>query len=140
MVYLKERNKIMDKEYKNIEDLLPEGQHLIEVVKSGEFDKEGKLIPNSHRSGTFKTGGKWYMYRTKINDEWITVFADEFNKRFFDTGKVLVKIVPKRMKGIDTDLFDANGKKLLKAFYNEVPKEISGDYKEEELDIDDIPM
>ena len=60
------------------------------------------------------------MYDTKIDDTWVTIFANDESKKFFDSGMVLANIVPKRLKGMKDDIFDSNGKKLLKAFYNEL--------------------
>jgi len=110
------------KVYPRIEDLLPEGTHKLTVKPHPEF-KDGKPVEGSHKKGT-SSFGNWYMYDTKIEDQWVTMFANDENKEFFDTGVIEANVVPKRLKGSDDDLFDATGKKLLKAFYNKVKDEV----------------
>ena len=115
----------MEKEkkvYPKVEDLLPEGTHILKVSKQREW-KDGAFVDGSHKKGTSQFGN-WYIYTTKIEDQWVTMFANDENKEFFDTGVIEANVVPKRLKGSDDDLFDATGKKLLKAFYNKVKDEV----------------
>ena len=128
-----------EKKYPSIEELLGEGKHIIKVKPHPEFE-DRKPVEGTHRSGKTKWGN-WYMYDAKINDQWVSVFANDDNKEFFDTGTVIANIVPKRMKGMEGDLFDANGKKLLKAFYNEfseVDKALAE--KDETINVEDVPF
>ena len=121
------------KKYPQIEELLGEGEFAIEVKQHQEYDKETKeFIEGSHRHGSTQFGN-WYMYDTKIEDTWVSLFANDENKEFFESGMVKVNIVPKRLKGMKEDLFDATGKKLLKAFYNEMSEVDRARMEQEEV-------
>ena len=167
------------KNFIHVEDLLPEGFHLLRVKKHPEFEDK-QPVADSHMTGKSQYGN-WYMYDTKLKTKvmntetnveeekeiWVSLFANDENKAGFDTGFIKANIVPKRAQGNKTDdIFDSNGKKLLKAFYNvlspaefEIAKKnlIEGNAKpqevvakteglppitgdEEEIDIEKIPF
>lgn len=113
-----------NKKFKKIEDLLPEGEHLIRVFPQEVWsDITKSYTKNTIQTGINKnTGQPWYKYKTKVGDEYVGLFAMNENKAYFDRGYIKVNIVPKRMKGVDGDIFvmDENGnpKKALKAFFN----------------------
>jgi len=107
------------KHYPKLEELLAEGEHILKVKPHPLFDDSKKPIPNSQKSGNSEWGN-WYMYDTKVGEQWVSIFANDKNKDMFDSGYVKANVVPKRMKGMTDDLFDSTGKKLLKAFYNEL--------------------
>jgi len=116
------------KVYPQIEELLPEGSHIVKVYPQNLWDKEaGAYKEGTIMSGEYKTGGgHWYIYKTKIGEEYVSMFANDENKAGFDQGWIKVNIVPKRVKGSKEDIYDATGKKLLKAFYNQLtPVELS---------------
>ena len=124
------------KVYPKLEELLTEGNHIIKVSPQNEWDKEA----GAFKEGTLRQGesqyGKWYIFRTKVGGEWVSMFANDENKAYFEMGYVKAVIVPKRLKGSDDDLFDATGKKLLKAFFNKLtPNELEFAIAEESGDL-----
>lgn len=84
----------MDKKYKNLEDVLSIGEHKIKVFPKNEW-KDGQKVEGSHKHGQSAKGFKWWMYSTKVGDEYISVFANEDNKVLFDSGEVVAKVVQK---------------------------------------------
>ena len=81
------------------------------------------------------------MFKTKIGEEWISIFANDENKEFFESGYVKANIVPKRMKGVEGDMYDVNGKKLLKTFYNRLsPAELEMAKKKEKSEVYEAPV
>jgi len=98
-------------EKKNLVDLLDFGTHTLKVRPQREWDKENRVwIEGTHKSGTGKAG-KWWMYATNIEGEWITVFANAKNTHLFDSGEVAVDIVKR---------FDPQtGEQIKKYFFND---------------------
>lgn len=102
----------MPKEYKEI-TVLGEGKHIISVKPAQEW-KDKKPVEGTHKQGTTKNGNEWYMYSTKVGNDWINLFAYDNQKELFDTGKVEVNVVKK----FDPD----TGEPTLKAYFNPVPE------------------
>lgn len=106
------------KEYKNIEDVLAEGRHNLKVYPKQEWDDNTKsFIKGSHKRGTSAKGFNWYLYQTKVGDEYISLFANDKNKAFFDTGMIEVNILHKEVKG--QKMYKEGGVPMLIAFFNE---------------------
>ena len=55
------------REFPKVEDLLPEGNHILKVKPHPEF-KDNKPVKDSLKSVSTKWGN-WYMYDTKIEDK-----------------------------------------------------------------------
>jgi hypothetical protein len=126
-----------DKTYPTLEDELGEGRHQIKVYPTPEFENK-KPIKDSHKSGTSKKGFKWYLYQTKVNGKYVSLFANEKNKPWFDTGEVEVNIIPKLDKTTQRPIFDMlNGKpvQVLTHFVNEIKAETETDTVPETVDL-----
>ena len=76
----------MEKEkkvYPKLEELLPEGKHIITVKPHQEW-KDGAFQEGTHKKGTSQYGN-WYIYDTKVDETWVSIFANDDNKEFFDS-------------------------------------------------------
>ena len=103
-------------DFKNIEDLLGEGEHVIKVYPQREWNKEEKKwIEGTHKKGVSKKGFKWWMYSTKVGDDYVTVFANEKNKAAFDSGQVKCSV----RKKFDPD----TGQPVLKTYFDPVERQ-----------------
>jgi hypothetical protein len=111
--------EINGKQFKELTDFLPEGSHVLRVYPKQEWDSEkNEFIEGSHRHGAKIVRGKpfkWWMYQTPIDKgdkkEYVTLLANQDNKAFFDTGKVIA-VIKKR--------FDPNtGEPHLVTYFNE---------------------
>ncbi len=123
-----------EKKYWNLEELLPQGEHLLKVYPQGIWDDTAKeYSPNTLKSGSFKNGGNWFMYSTPITKEMTTVheafgdkeklyikcFANDKNHEAFKTGFVKAVIVPKKDSNGDMN-YDKDGNPKLTTFFNQL--------------------
>jgi len=110
------------KVYPKPEDL-GEGKHRVKVFPKPEFE-DGKPVKDSQKTGTSKTGFKWYMYQFKDPTlGYVSLFANDENKELFDSGEVELNIVQKVDRATKRPVFDVvDGKpvKVLKYFVNAV--------------------
>lgn len=96
------------KEFKNLEEVLTEGVHVIELTPKEEYsESEGRYIKGTHRTGEVKSGknmGKVYWlyntnvpYRVDVNGEvkerkcGVIAFSP-MDKKIFDQGQVKVEV------------------------------------------------
>ena len=93
-------------DFKKITDLLPIGVTKLTVYKTPEKDIEGNRIQGTHKNGETKFG-KWYMYSTKIGQEWVSIFGRDKDKAILDCGKVFAIVKNfKRRDGTITKVVD----------------------------------
>jgi hypothetical protein len=118
--------------FKNIEQVLPEGKHIIKVFKANEWSEStGSFIPNTHkRTKPNKHGISGYMYNTDVKyidpesekERRCNLFAyDERKKILFDSGEIEVNVVPKlnkQGKVMLTEGDDGSVTKELTCFFN----------------------
>jgi len=149
-------------QFKNIEQVLPEGEHLVKVFKSNEW-VNGAFDKNSHkRTKPNKNGVCGYMYSTDVKyfdeeaqkERKCSLFAyDEKKKALLDSGSVKIRVLPKLNKqGKITFIENDNGAmvKEMTYFVNPVgtqntdfssPVTKDRDYSGlKEFDGDDIPI
>ena len=145
------------REYLKVEQLLPEGRYVLEVRPQNVWNKEeGKYMENTIMSGSSEYGN-WYIYKTKIGEELVSMFANDKNKEGFETGFILAEVKPKvrKEKNEWVDIYGANGKKVLTTKYTsltpaelemakkktedgEKMEEVKEEEEEEEIKIEDI--
>ena len=107
------------KEYKKVEQLLPEGRFVLEVRPQNVWSKEkGEYIEDSIMSGSGEWGN-WYIFKTKIGEEWVSMFAGDKNKEGFETGFILAEVKAKvrKEKKEWVEIYGADGKKVLTTKY-----------------------
>ena len=79
------------------------GSHLVDVSPMPEFEEvDGKKKPVSgtHRHGESAKGFKWWLYSFKDGaGKYTSVFANEKNKAWFDSGKVEIAVLHKEVDG-----------------------------------------
>ena len=133
----------MNKVYKNLEDVLPEGYHKIKVSPMPEFEdvigEDGKPVlkdngkpkkkpvEGTHKKGVSKTGNNWWMYSTKVGEEYISLFANAESKPWFDTGEVEANVCQKIDKASKRPIFDVvDGVpvKVMRFFINDASKAV----------------
>ena len=88
------------KQYPQVEDL-GIGKHIITGIKTmpvfEEVDGKKKPVADSHKHGE-KGDFKWWMYSFKNKDDkYVTLFGNEKNKSWLDSGTVEVAILHKEV-------------------------------------------
>ena len=111
-----------EKKYKKLHDVLPQGKHRVRVYPKNEWDSEKKeWIKGTHKSGVAKSGNTYWLYSTKVGDDYIGMIAfDEEEKRIHDTGEVEVNVVQKIDKATKEPMYKAAGEPILMSFINEI--------------------
>lgn len=111
------------------------GKHLVDVAPMPKFEgEEGskKPIEGTHNCGEAKHG-KWWLYSFKNADgKFTSLFANEENKAWFDTGVVEVNVVHKIDKATKEPIYHViDGKPFptLTHFVNQNPA-TTGESKE----------
>jgi hypothetical protein len=122
----------MEKKYPELSDFYEVGkEHVISVSPKPEF-VDGKPAPGTHRQGVSKKGFKWWMYTHVVEKDdkktYINLFANEDNKKYFDSGKIVAAIRPKvDGKGKPMFTVDDDGKPqpIVKTFFNEFVDQVA---------------
>ena len=104
------------KEYPKLKDVLPLGRWNLKFFPKHKWDKEAGKFTDEHHSGQSKHG-KWWLYNAKLGGKYYSEFANEKNKKFFDSGTVEINVVPKLVNGEPS--FNAEGKANQTGFINE---------------------
>jgi len=159
----------MEKQFLNIEDILPVGKHIINVRPLPEFqqvDGKWKPIDGTHQCGIIKSGGnkgaKFYKYNTDITyfdrgankTRTCQIFAwNAKDKAILDKGRVEVNIVEKPILLDNEPVYTKDGNIAVKRMFyvNPVPEQGCGnkfknipEYNNpafvSPIEVDDIPI
>ena len=162
-----------EKKYPQVEEL-GIGKHIITGIKPMPVFEEAKddagntilkddgtpkkkPVEGTHRTGEFKTGGGWYMYSFKnAEDKFVTLFGNDKNKAWLDSGTVEIAVLHKEVNGEPCyTVVDGNPVPILISFVNQNPVDMvkkagtpeakaevkeAVTPKEEKIEISDLPF
>ena len=75
-----------------LEQVLEVGQHKLTCRKKPEF-QDGKPVQGSHQKKVAKNGNPYWLYSTKVGDQWVTFSAwNEEEKNWCDNGEITVEV------------------------------------------------
>lgn len=133
-----------------LEEVLEEGKHRIKVYPKNEWDEdEKKFKKDTHKSGVSKTGNQYWLYQTKVGEQYIGMIAfDEEQKRIYDQIDVEANVVHKIDRATKEPIWkviDEKPVKVLKVYINEIKetketKEPLPQEPQEEVKVDDLPF